>query len=149
MAKSEYFNKKIKKNFFNSIGCISVHRDRKDKVAVDEALKTLKNNGAIGIFPEGTRNRSNKDLLLNFKYGTVSMASKTNSYIVPFAITGDYKFRSKNLMIRFGKPFKVFNMSLEEANKKLYADINELILKNLKDTNRTIKEEIDSHIKIS
>ena len=35
------------------------------------------------------------------------MADKCNATIVPYAITGDYKFRSKNLMVRFGEPFKV------------------------------------------
>ena len=37
------------------------------------------------------------------------MAKKTDSYLVPFGITGDYKFRSKNLTIRYGNPFKVNN----------------------------------------
>ena len=61
------------------------------------------------------------------------MAKKTDSYIVPFGITGDYKFRSKNLMIRYGKPFKVTNTDLEEANKKLYKEVERLMKENLKD----------------
>ena len=35
------------------------------------------------------------------------MASKTNATIVPFGITGDYKFRTKNLKIIIDKPFKI------------------------------------------
>ena len=96
-----------------------------------EALEILKNNGAVGLFPEGTRNKT-KDFLLPFKYGTVSMAKKTDALIVPFGLTGDYKFRSKNLKIKFGEPFKVEDMSLEEANNILYKKVEKLMKENLK-----------------
>ena len=60
------------------------------------------------------------------------MAQKTDALIIPFGITGDYKFRSKNLTIRYGKPFKISNMSLEEANRKLYNEIEKLMKENMK-----------------
>ena len=59
------------------------------------------------------------------------MAKKSNALIVPFGITGDYKFRSKNLTIRYGKPFKVENMTLEKANEKLYKEVEKLMKQNL------------------
>lgn len=131
MAKKEYFASKKTAWFFKKTGCISVDRERKDNQAVQEALKTLKTGGAIGLFPEGTRNKT-KELLLPFKFGTVSMASKTDALIVPFGLTGDFKFRSKNLTIRYGKPFKVGNMNLEEANEKLANEVKCLMQENLK-----------------
>ena len=131
MAKKEYFDSKKTKWFFTSVGCISVDRKNHDKKASEEAIKTLENKGAIGLFPEGTRNKTEK-FLLPFKFGAVSMAKKTDSYLVPFGITGDYKFRSKNLVIRYGKPFKVGDMSLEEANALLYNIVKELMEENLK-----------------
>lgn len=66
-------------------------------------------------------------ILLPFKFGAVSMASKTDSYLVPFGISGDYKFRSKNLCVKIGKPFKVGKMDLEKANDLLFKKIKELI----------------------
>ena len=54
-----------------------------------------------------------------------------DAYIVPNGIAGDYKFRSKNLVYRIGKPFKVTNMDLEEANKKLERQIGNLIKKSM------------------
>lgn len=131
MAKKEYFDKRISRFIFTKLGCISVNREIKDKEAVEQAISVLKDGGAIGLFPEGTRNKT-KEFLLPFKYGTVSMAKKTNATIVPFGLTGDYKFRSKNLTIRFGTPFKVGKMTLEEANKKLYKEIERLMKENLK-----------------
>lgn len=131
MAKKEYFDGKMAW-FFKTVGCISVNRQIHDEDAKSSALEVLNDGGAIGIFPEGTRNKTDK-FLLPFKFGTVSMAKKTGATIVPFGITGDYKFRSKNLKVRFGKPFKVDDMELEEANKKLEEAVAELMKENLKE----------------
>ena len=128
MAKREYFDNKKTAWFFKHTGCISVDRSKKDSEAVEQALNVLKDGGAIGLFPEGTRNKTDQ-LLLPFKFGAVSMAKKMDAYLVPFAITGDYKFRSKNLTIRYEKPFKVTNMDLESANKKLYNCVKKLMTK--------------------
>ena len=132
MAKKEYFEGRLAW-FFKFVGCIPVNRQIKDTAATEQALEILKNNGAIGLFPEGTRNKTKDIFLLPFKFGTVSMAKKTNATIVPFGLTGDYKFRSKNLVVRYGTPFKVGNMSLEEANDKLYHEVEKLMKENLKE----------------
>lgn len=130
MAKKEYFDGHFAW-FFKMMGCISVNRSIHDDVAKEKALSVLKDGKALGIFPEGTRNKTNA-FLLPFKFGCVSMAKKTDAYIVPFAVTGDYKFRSKNLVYRIGKPFKVSNMELDVANKKLEKEIGNLMKKSLK-----------------
>ena len=127
MAKKEYFDNKKVAWFFKAAGCISVDRSKKDEGAKDAALKVLSEGGAIGLFPEGTRNKTDA-FLLPFKFGAVSMAKKTDSYLVPFGISGDYKFRSKNLVIRIGKPFKINNITLEEANKMLARRIGKLMI---------------------
>ena len=132
MAKKEYFDGKMAW-FFKLVGCISVNRQIKDTKAKEQALEILKNNGAIGLFPEGTRNKTKDIFLLPFKFGTVSMAKKTGATIVPFCLTGDYKFRSKNLTIRYGTPFKVKDMDLSVANEKLYKEVEHLMKENLKD----------------
>lgn len=128
MAKKEYFDDKKVAWFFRFTGCIPVNRQIHDNDAKDTAIEVLKNNGAIGIFPEGTRNKT-KEFLLPFKYGAVSLAQKTDATIVPFGISGDYKFRSKNLKVYFGEPFKVGNMTLEEANERLREEISKAMKK--------------------
>lgn len=130
MAKKEYFDGKMAW-FFKLVGCIPVDRSIKDHNATNKALKVLNSGGAIGLFPEGTRNKTKDVFLLPFKFGTVSMAKKTNATIIPFGLTGDYKFRSKNLTIRYGTPFKVGEMDLEDANKKLYEEVERLMRENL------------------
>ena len=130
MAKKEYFDGKMAW-FFKLVGCIPVDRSIKDHNATEKALKVLNSGGTIGLFPEGTRNKTKDVFLLPFKFGTVSMAKKTNATIIPFGLTGDYKFRSKNLTIRYGTPFKVGEMDLEDANKKLYEEVERLMRENL------------------
>ena len=129
MAKKEYFDSKFAW-FFKWSGCISVNRSIHDEEAKEKALNVLMDGGALGLFPEGTRNKTDA-FLLPFKFGCVSMAKKTDAYIVPFSVTGDYKFRSKNLVYRIGKPFKVTKMELPDANKRLEKAIGDLMKKSL------------------
>lgn len=128
IAKKEYFDGKFA-GFFRFAGCIPVDRSRNDLNCALSAMRVLKkNNGAIGIFPEGTRNKTD-EFLLPFKAGAVSMARKTGAKIVPFGIAGDYKFRSKTLRVIIGKPFDPSTMTPEEANKKLRDEIGKLMIK--------------------
>lgn len=142
MAKKEYFDGKMAW-FFKMFGCISVDRSIHDEKAKKKAIDILNNGGAVGLFPEGTRNKTNDIFLLPFKFGAVSMAKKTNAYIVPSCVTGDYCFRSNNLTVRFSKPFKVEG-DLEKANEKLYKEIEKLMKENLKMSKRTVLQELNS-----
>ena len=130
MAKEEYFEGKFAW-FFKLAGCIKVDRRIHDENAKSIALDYLKKGHAVGIFPEGTRNKTlgTKDEvdLLPFKYGAVSLAKKANALIVPFGISGEYTGRKGNLTCKIGKPFSVNNLELEEANKKLRKEILKLM----------------------
>ena len=133
MAKDEYFKGKYA-FFYKLVGCIPVNRSTHDENAKNMALEILNNNGAIGIFPEGTRNKTlgTKDevVLLPFKFGAVSMAKKTGALIVPFGISGEYTGKKGKLTTYIGKPFSVKDMELEEANALLREKILKLMKKN-------------------
>ncbi|MBR6690722.1 MAG: 1-acyl-sn-glycerol-3-phosphate acyltransferase [Bacilli bacterium] len=115
LAKIELF-KGIKKIFFNNFGLIPVDRSKRNRKSLEMAYEYLKNDKVIGIFPEGT---FGKGKILPFKLGAVKMAYETNSEIVPFAITGNFKIFSKNLKIEFGKPIKIKSDNLEKENENL------------------------------
>ena len=127
MAKKEYWDSWKTRWFFNIVGCIPVNRSIKDTKATERALEVLNNGDCIGIFPEGTRNKTDA-FLLPFKFGAVSLAEKTDSYIVPFGICGKMKPFKKRVIVNFGEPFKV-NGDLEKANEKLRNIIIDLIEK--------------------
>ncbi|MBQ2848137.1 MAG: 1-acyl-sn-glycerol-3-phosphate acyltransferase [Clostridia bacterium] len=129
MAKAEYFEGSFAW-FFKVNGCIRVNRDGNDDEAKASANAVLENGGALGIFPEGTRNRTD-GLLREFKFGAASLACKNNAMMVPVAVTGEYKFRSKNLTSRIGEPFSTEGMTVEQANEHLRSEIAKLMKQNL------------------
>lgn len=134
MSKKEYFEGKFSW-FFRLVGCICVDRENHGGNALKIAEELLQDKKAIGIFPEGTRNKTKQELL-EFKIGTVYLAKKTAAAIIPFAITGDFKIRSKNTILRFGTPYKLTNdKSLEEHNKDLRNTILELQRNNYNEMN--------------
>ena len=114
MAKESLF-KGIHGKIFESIGLIKVYRSRSNPMAIVEAQKILEQGGAVGIFPEGTRNRTDQELL-KFRHGAVSIAKQSNAKIVPFAIKGKYRLFKKGLSIEFGKAVDVSQMEIEKAN---------------------------------
>ena len=116
-----------KKIIFKNMGIIPVNRTIHDKDALSKAIDILNEDKVIGIFPEGTINKS-KELILQFKIGAVKMASVTNSMIVPFVITGNYKLFNNNLCIEFLEPVKVPKIEdLTEYNERLMSIISEKI----------------------
>ena len=143
LAKKEYFDGHFAW-FFKLGGCISVDRQNGAHDATEKAINFLNQGSAVGLFPEGTRNRTTDTKLLPLKFGAVSMAKKTGATIIPCCVTGDYKFRSKNLVVKYGEPFKVTD-DLEEANKHLADTILSLMDECLEMTNRTWDEELNSH----
>ncbi len=129
MAKSEYFKGSFAW-FFKLTGCICVNRNGNDEDAKASANAVLSSGGALGIFPEGTRNKTD-NLIGEFKYGAASLACKNEAMMVPVAVTGEYKFRSKTLCSRIGKPFSTKGLTVEEANDRLHTEIIKLINENL------------------
>lgn len=125
LAKKELFTG-VKRIIFNNLGLISVNRQEKDHNALVTAENYLKNNKVIGIFPEGTISKE-KGQMLPLKMGAIKIAKDTNTKIVPFAITGNYKLFSKDLIVKFGKPMEVKNDNLEIEKENLKENIMTLM----------------------
>ncbi len=125
LAKDELV-KGILKPVFMGCGIIPVNRRTKDPQAMKSAEAYLEDEKLIGIFPEGTINRTD-DVIMPFKFGAVKMANATDTKIVPFAITGKYKPFKKSVKITFFEPMPVGD-NLEEANNRLMETVsNQLI----------------------
>lgn len=128
LAKEELF-KNILAPLMNYIEAVPVKRDGKDFDCLKKSISYLDKEEVLGIFPEGTFNRSD-NLILPFKLGTIMIAKRSKSNIIPFSITGDYKLIKNNLRINFGKVIKTNEMSSQKILEKLENDVKTLILKN-------------------
>lgn len=105
------------KFIFKGMGIIPVNRRTKDKAALQTAIETLNDEKVIGIFPEGTINRT-EDIIMPFKFGAVKMSRDAKTNIVPFVITGKYKPFKRSVKVQFFEPIKP-NENLAEANQRL------------------------------
>ena len=126
LAKDELMRGPLK-IIFKNLGIIPVNRRTKDKAALETAVKYLNDEKLIGIFPEGTINRT-EDIIMPFKFGAVKMSRDTRTPIIPFVITGKYKPFERNIKIRFMNEITVSD-SLEEANEKLMEVVSQELMK--------------------
>ena len=117
MAKDSLY-KGVKKHLFKHMGIIPVNRKIKDKDCLITAKNFLNHDLVVGIFPEGTINKTD-DTIMPFKIGAVKMAHDTGSKIVPFVIKGKYKLFKNGLRITYFKPIDVKDDILDNDNEKL------------------------------
>lgn len=116
--------------FFRAVGSIPVDLEaKKNHGALEAAISHLREGAAVNVSPEAGRNYT-KELLLPFKPGAVVMAGRTNCKVIPYSITGDYGFQSRNLTICFGNPIDVSGLTVEEANEKLRREVAKLLIRN-------------------
>ena len=127
MAKKELFNNWVTESFFSKAGAFPVDRDNIDIIAIKTALRLLKEGYTIGVFPEGTRNKT-KALTLPFKEGVTRIATKTKKVIVPFGIDGDYKL-GKTVNLNIGEPIDMSLIDKENQTQYLEEKVKELILR--------------------
>lgn len=121
LAKSSLL-KGLKGILFRGMGIIPVDRSRKNPESLKTAIEVLKEGGVIGIFPEGTINRT-RDVTMPFKYGAVKMSRESSSFLVPFVITGKYQIFRKGIHIQFLEPYKIKG-DLEKENECLRKKIS-------------------------
>lgn len=131
MAKAELFQNPIFAAIIKWLGAFPVHRGGVDKIAIRHARDLLKNNKVLGIFPEGSRQKSGK--LGHFHDGVASMALRTGVPVVPIAIIGTDKMERGKIACVVGKPILVLKEKptpekIRQFNEILKANIEQLIL---------------------
>jgi 1-acyl-sn-glycerol-3-phosphate acyltransferase len=120
------------------IHCVFIDRSniRESVKSINEGVENLKNGYNMCIFPEGTRSKG--DQVGEFKKGSMKLALKSNSLVVPVAINGTYKVLEANgwkikpadVSVKILKPIDTQSISKEEK-KDLSNIIRNSIIKNM------------------
>ncbi len=119
LAKYELFKYKFTNWLFNQAGVIPVHRQTKDRAALDSAEEYIKAGALVAVFPETTIIKPEGVRVLPFKMGAVKMAYDTGCPIVPFTVNGKYLPIVGKINITFHEPFYVESDDLEAEREKL------------------------------
>ncbi|MCR1898062.1 1-acyl-sn-glycerol-3-phosphate acyltransferase [Irregularibacter muris] len=134
MAKKELFKNKFLNNFLKRIGAFPVNRGAADISAIKNALRIVKENKVLGIFPEGTRVKSKDQLPA--EPGIAMIGIKGKATIVPIGISGNYTFRS-SVTMNVGQPISLEKYYGKKSSIKEFESISEEIMvevRNLIDT---------------
>lgn len=125
MAKKELFQNKFLSSFIRKLGSFPVDRDDTDITAIKNALRVLKSEEVLGIFPEGTRVSSID--LENAKPGVALLSIKSKATVVPVLIESNYKFFNK-VIIKIGKPLDLSDYYTSKLSTDDYSNISKEIL---------------------
>ncbi len=131
IAKAELFRVPLLGRFLKAIGTVPLKRGSGDLGAMREALKILKDEEALGIFPTGTREKIHKNAPA--RSGVAFIAVKSAAPAVPVYINANYRIFSKVELI-VGKPIdfskykgvRVSSQQLDEIAKDIYDAVLEL-----------------------
>ncbi|GAA2637280.1 lysophospholipid acyltransferase family protein [Paractinoplanes durhamensis] len=117
IAKQEYFDhggakQWVTRNFLTGIDAIPVSRGgfRAAQESLEVALKLLKDGGAFGIHPEGSRSRDGR--LYRGRTGVAWLAIASGAPVIPVALIGTEKIqpvgasfpKPGKVIVHFGKP---------------------------------------------
>ncbi|MCD4685509.1 MAG: 1-acyl-sn-glycerol-3-phosphate acyltransferase [Anaerolineae bacterium] len=109
MSKAENLGHPLINMMIHAWGVYPVRRGEADRVALASTLELLRQEYAVLIAPEGTRN----DALIEAKDGTTYVATKGNALILPIGLEGTDQFpRALKLLRRIpvtvtvGRPFR-------------------------------------------
>lgn len=116
----------------DAAGGIWIDRTRTDFQALKEAHAHLKNEGLLGLAPEGTR--SDHHALIQAKPGVAFLADKSDPLILPVGITGSENSLKKiltlqrpQIYVHFGEPFKLSPLDRKSRETSLLRNTDEIM----------------------
>jgi 1-acyl-sn-glycerol-3-phosphate acyltransferase len=102
MAKKELFAVPVLGPVIRALGAYAVDRSGSATAAIKRSLRVLEAGGAVGMFPEGTRNRTGTVVP---QTGVALLASLSQAPVVPACVHGtDRALRLARIDVAFGQP---------------------------------------------
>ncbi|MFC7060469.1 lysophospholipid acyltransferase family protein [Halobacillus seohaensis] len=119
LAKEELFKNKVIGGILKRVQAFPIKRGMRDRNALRKGLDILKQNHALGLFPEGSRQKSG-DIGKGLA-GAGFFALRSNAAIVPCAIIGPYR-KFKPLKVVYGEPLDMQSYRDEKASAQVVTD---------------------------
>ena len=125
LSKRENIDAPVLGTLCKAVKTISVNRDGNDVRALLDCFKCLKNGEKISVYPEGTRNKTDAEML-PFKHGAAIMAIKAKVPVIPVMLYSKPRFfRCAHILI--GEPVdlsefydkKLTDEEVSKADEKL------------------------------
>ena len=107
---------------------ILVKRNAKDLGPMKDGLKTLKQDKALALFPEGTRNGIKKGI--KPKTGIAYFALNSDAKVIPVGIKGGEK-PFKKAVITYGKPIELEEYKANKKDKEIAEEVTGKIMDNI------------------
>ncbi len=110
---------------------------RNAMASIEEAVKTVRENASVLVFPEGTRSVDGK--LGSFKRGAFVLASRSDKEIVPVAIQGtsailpskSFKLQGGDVLVNIGRPMSFAHSDDRAAENRFMSEVRDEISKML------------------
>lgn len=142
VGKRELFDSKVFGIIARKAKAISVNRDGNDVRGLLDCFKCLKNGEKICIYPEGTRNKTDADML-PFRHGAAVMAIKCQVPIIPFVIYKKPKFfRRADILI--GEPIELSEYYGKKLSDEELGAVDEYLRQHMLDMRKKHTEYLAS-----
>ena len=138
LAKKEIFKCKLVGAVVKAYGGIPIDRQKPDIQSLLKAVKVLKTNKKLIVFPEGTRNKTKTDKIQQIKGGTGVFAVKSKCPIVPIIALKKPRIFIKNSYL-IGKPFYLDAFYGKKLDDAVIQEIDEMITKKMVETQIELK----------
>jgi 1-acyl-sn-glycerol-3-phosphate acyltransferase len=136
MAKHQLFKNPILRFVLLKLGMYPVRRGEADLNAIKTTLKILKDNGLVGLFPEGTRIKGGQ--LGKANAGVAMLSIKSGKSVIPVCISGKYKPFSK-LRVIFGQPIDFTKYKKDKMTNDDFLELSQIVMERIRELK---KEEI-------
>ncbi|WLR46733.1 lysophospholipid acyltransferase family protein [Halobacillus litoralis] len=119
LAKEELFKNPVIGGILKKVHAFPIKRGMRDRNALRKGLDVLKEGHALGLFPEGTRQKNGE--IGKGLAGAGFFALRSEAAIVPCAIIGPYK-KFKKLKVVYGEPIDMSEYREQKASAQVVTD---------------------------
>lgn len=134
MAKQELFAIPLLGRAIAAVGAYPVDRHGSAGAAIKRSVEVLRAGGAVGIFPEGTRNREGSGVA---QLGVALLASLTHAPVLPVALIGTAQMsRLHQIKVVIGEPLAL--PSERKATREELAKFTDRVMESIRALAQTV-----------